>query len=141
MRRCLIIANLTLGSEELSRALRTRMNEGPCEFHVLVPAAPAPLSGVHTDSEDHARAAERLEEVLESLRRIGATATGEVGDVRPFDAALDVLERDNDFDEVIVSTLPAAASRWLRLDLVSKLHRNISIPVTHIEGEPAPTRT
>lgn len=37
-----------------------------------------------------------------------------------------------DYDEVVVSTLAPGVSRWLRLDLPSRLARSCSVPVTTI---------
>ena len=41
MRRYLVVANQTLGGEELWAAIRERMASGDCHFHLLVPATPA----------------------------------------------------------------------------------------------------
>ena len=41
MRRYLVVANQTLGGEELWAAIRERMGGGDCHFHLLVPATPA----------------------------------------------------------------------------------------------------
>jgi hypothetical protein len=41
MRRYLVVANQTLVGDELLGRVRERMREGPCRFHVLVPATPA----------------------------------------------------------------------------------------------------
>ena len=41
MRRYLVVANQTLGGEELWGAIRERMAGGDCHFHLLVPATPA----------------------------------------------------------------------------------------------------
>jgi hypothetical protein len=49
----------------------------------------------------------------------------------PLRAILDTV-RHQHFDEVIVSTLPAGISRWLRLDLVHRIDRKVDAPVTHI---------
>jgi hypothetical protein len=41
MRRYLVVANQTLGGEELWAAIRERMSGGDCHFHLVVPATPA----------------------------------------------------------------------------------------------------
>jgi hypothetical protein len=41
VRRYLVVANQTLGGEELWAAIRERMGAGDCHFHLLVPATPA----------------------------------------------------------------------------------------------------
>lgn len=41
MRRYLVVANQTLGGDELLTAIRERMAGGDCHFHLLVPATPA----------------------------------------------------------------------------------------------------
>jgi hypothetical protein len=41
VRRYLVVANQTLGGEELWAAIRERMGGGDCHFHLLVPATPA----------------------------------------------------------------------------------------------------
>ena len=134
MRHCLIVANLTLGGEHLWHEVRARMREGDCRFHVLVPAAHEPLAGSWSEEEARAEAQERLAGALGTLRDLGAEADGEVGDIRTIDATLDALG-NRDYDEVIVSTLPPGASKWLRLDLVSRLRRAVGIPVTHVVGQ------
>jgi flavin-binding protein dodecin len=151
VRRYLVVANRTVGSPELERVVRERMAAGLAEFHVLVPttigawalgAGMDPVSGyanssgvaeVHEEAEREAES--RLEEVLDRLRRAGVAATGEVGSSDPLAAVDGVLQRGS-FDEVIVSTLPATVSRWLRLDLPRRIERRSNLPVTHVESEP-----
>jgi ribonuclease D len=41
VRRYLVVANQTLGGEELWAAIRERVAAGDCHFHLLVPATPA----------------------------------------------------------------------------------------------------
>ena len=41
MRRYLVVANQTLGGEQLLACVRDRLRAGPCRFHVLVPGTPA----------------------------------------------------------------------------------------------------
>jgi hypothetical protein len=136
VRSYLIVANLTLCEPHLLAAVDERMDAGPCRFHVLVPASHAPFSGVFIEEDSRAEASERLREMLAALRERGAEATGEVGDIRAIDATLDAL-RHADYDEIIISTLPVGASRWLKMDLVSRLQRTVPVPVAHVVAEPA----
>lgn len=140
MRRYLVVANLTLGGEHLTEQLEKCVAEGPCAFHVLVPASADPHVWTHDLASDYDLAAQRLDEALERFGALHAEVTGEVGDHRPVDAVLDVLRR-KPFDEVILSTLPAGISRWLRLDLVNRVRRAVDIPVTHVVAEETPAAT
>jgi hypothetical protein len=36
------------------------------------------------------------------------------------------------YDEIIVSTLPTGASRWLRIDVPRRLQKMCDVPVAHI---------
>ena len=45
---------------------------------------------------------------------------------------------DRAVDEIILSTLPPGLSRWLALDLPSKVRARFDIPVTHVIGEAEP---
>jgi hypothetical protein len=51
------------------------------------------------------------------------------------EAVRQTLEREK-YDEVIVSTLPARVSRWLRLDLAHRIER-FGVPVTVVTAEQA----
>lgn len=135
MRQYLIVANLTLGGEHLWKEVRARMEQGPCRFHVLAPAAHDPKGGgTWTEEEASAAARERVERTLLALRDMGAEADGEVGDIRSLDSTLDAL-RAHDYDEIILSTLPPGASRWLGMDLPSRLRRAVDVPLTHVTAE------
>ena len=57
--------------------------------------------------------------------------TSEVGGHDPFAAISRVMERSS-FDEIIISTLPSAISRWLKMDLPSRVERAFSMPVVVI---------
>lgn len=137
MKRYLVVANQTLGGAALLRYLKERVSEGPSAFHVLVPANVDTQGWVHDDETDRELARERLQEAVDRFSGLGAEVSGEVGDASPVDAIQDVLLRES-FDEVILSTLPPGVSRWLRLDLVSRVERAVSIPVTHVVAEESP---
>lgn len=133
MRRYLVVANQTLDSEALWEWLRTRAADGPCAFHVLVPVTHP--SGSWTESGVRRQAEERLGEALTRVAELGAEVTGEVGDVSPFRAVDDVLIREQ-FDEVVVSTLPPGPSRWLKLDAVHRIRlAHPTVPVSHVVAE------
>lgn len=137
MRRYLVVANQTLAGEHLVKEIRARLSAGPCRFHVLVPATHPGGHAVYTEGEAQAVAQRNLDRALETFRKLGAKADGEVGDEQPLGAIGDVL-REQEFDEIILSTLPPGVSRWLKQDLVSRVERSFAVPVTHVIGEPEP---
>jgi GABA permease len=134
-RRVLIVANQTAAGAHLKQLVRERMSEGPCRFTLVVPATP-PGDHTWTEGEVHALAEERLADALEALRETGADIDGVVGDTRPLYAVGDAL-LEHAHDEIVVSTLPPGASRWLKQDLPHRIERQYGLPVTHIVAEPA----
>jgi len=134
MRTCLVVANQTLAGESLLEAIRTRVAAGDCRFFVLVPATRSLDHATWKEDEARAIAAVRLETALRTFREAGAEADGRVGYHNPLMAIDDVM-RDIPVDEVILSTLPPGVSRWLALDLPSRVRAHVSVPVTHVIGE------
>jgi hypothetical protein len=63
----------------------------------------------------------------------GGKVEGIVGDHEPLAAIQDAVNLRG-FDEIILSTLPARVSRWLKLDLPSKV-TGLGLPVTHVEAQ------
>jgi len=138
-RRVLIVANRTAATDKLLEVVRRRAEAGPATFHLLVPATPRGLHRV-VDPEDsgYEEAAAQLEIALELLREAaGSEVSGHVGDANPLAAISDTLH-EREVDEIIISTLPRRLSRWMHLDLPSKVG-GMGKPVTHVEaeGEPA----
>lgn len=138
MRRYLVVANQTLGGEHLVEELRELASAGPCRFHVVVPATPPQEQWVHTEGEAIAIAGDRLAEALDRFGGLDAEVTGEVGSDRPLDAIRDAVRHD-DYDGIVLSTLPAGISRWVGMDLPHRVERTFDLPVTHVvaEGQPA----
>jgi GABA permease len=138
----LIVANQTIGSNELTAAVKQRIDSGS-RFHLLVPVPPTPPSAISVGlaavesaatafmvlPDLRALAEERLAAGLEWLRSLDADATGEVGMIDTVAAVVGVVERDQ-VDEIIVSTLPSRISKWLRQDLPHKIEKHVSVPVT-----------
>jgi GABA permease len=46
--------------------------------------------------------------------------------------AVEEATATGEFDEIIVSTLPARVSRWLHQDLPGRLEHKFHLPVTHV---------
>jgi flavin-binding protein dodecin len=87
---------------------------------------------IDTTLQDHLSdvAKDRLRVVLEWLRDAGAEAEGTVvGDPM---AAMQAAVASQAFDEIVISTLPARVSRWLRQDLAHRAARRFAVPVTTI---------
>ena len=115
--RVLVVANRTAESPELLEALRARTVQGPCEFTLLVPSTPHGLAwaaDMHAGGEE---AEEHRHAFVDELRREGLDMAGaRVGDPDALAAIQDECNF-NEYDEVIVSTLPLHVSKWLKLDL------------------------
>ena len=131
MRRYVIVGNQTLQSARLLRELRACLAEEPCTFHVLVPAANPHVHAFWTEGEARAVAQSRLDAALDTLASEGIAATGSVGDANPSDALADLLLHEQ-FDAVIVSTLPPGLSRWIHQDLPRRIERRVALPVRHV---------
>ncbi|HEX2153696.1 MAG TPA: hypothetical protein VHL52_06940 [Acidimicrobiia bacterium] len=58
-----------------------------------------------------------------------------IGHSDPFLAVSDELSDGTGYDTIIVSTFPAAKSRWLRAGLPSRLEKQFGIPVSHVVME------
>src|ERR687897_2403811 len=130
--RILVIANETVGGEELLAIVRHKA-EGVRE-HVLV-VCPALNSPVRTwaSDEDAARAAaqRRLDASLARLEQDGIEAEGEVGDGDPLQAIEDAL-RTFGADEIVISTHPVGRSHWLERNVVGAARDRFDVPITHV---------
>jgi hypothetical protein len=131
-RRILVIANETVGGEEL-RTLLERKAEGVAEEMLLV--CPALNSRVRTwtSDEDPARAEaqSRLDASLARLGEAGVSVRGEIGDGDPLQALEDAL-REFPADEIVVSTHPPGRSHWLEQGVVEQARHRYDVPVTHV---------
>jgi len=132
--RVLVVANRTAESPELLDALRARMVQGPCEFTLLVPSTPQGIAWAADMFAGGDAAEQHREGFVEELRREGLDVAGaKVGDPDPLAAIQDECNF-NDYDELIVSTLPLHVSKWLRVDLPRKAKAATGLPVTHVVG-------
>jgi hypothetical protein len=141
--RYLVVANQTLGGAALRAAIEARRAAGPAAFHVVVPATPshdvfreatnAYAGSLPDDHDADAEARRRLDLVLDWLREAGTTVSGHVGSPDPFHAIEAALAQDS-YDEIILSTLPPGASKWLALDLPHRVQRSTPVPVCQVVG-------
>ena len=135
MQRLLVVANRTAGSPELHQALLEQLALGSVAITLLVPATWSP-DDPHGGRETAART---LTAALDRLRADGFDAEGSVGDADPLLAVAQIWDPER-FDGVIVSTLPAAVSHWLKLDLPARVERLVRRHVIHIPASEAPSR-
>ena len=111
---------------------RARRSEDRAASRCSSPTPRAASSAI-ADPEDHedTEAKATLELALPLLEEAaGAPVTGMVGAPAPLDAIQDAINLHG-FDEIILSTLPSRVSRWLKLDLPSKL-TGLGLPVTTV---------
>jgi hypothetical protein len=129
----LVLANETIGGKNLLDAVLRHRDEakGDVRFHVVVPQTRPKHGNVIYDDAVHASAQVRVDLALAFMRGEGIEGTGEVGDSDPYNAAMDAIA-ERHIDHIIVSTLPAAASGWMRRDLPERLHEGSGLPVEHI---------
>jgi hypothetical protein len=133
--RVLVVAHKTAATPGLLAAVRERAAKGPANFTLLVPNAAHGLHKV-VDAEDvdHSEADRILELALPLLEEAtGGHVEGLVGDANALDAIQDAVNL-NGYDEIIISTLPTHISRWLKLDLPSKL-TGLGLPVTTVTAQ------
>jgi hypothetical protein len=134
LRRTLVVANRTASTPDLLTEVDRRAAEQPTAFTLLIP-----------DASKRKAADWTLKEALESLRRAArgphglrsAQVEGRVSGPDPFDAIERALA-EGTFDDVIISTLPARRSAWLRRGLPRRV-QELGVPVT-VLTQPAERR-
>ena len=124
----LVVANQTVGGEELFEVLEHKARQGPHSFTVICPP-----SG---DPDDAPR---RLAATLERLQDAGLEAVGQVTHPDPYTAIQHALQFYR-VDEIVISTLPETRSGWLRTDLIDRVRASTERPVEHVVSEPEPAR-
>ena len=133
--RVLVVAHKTAATPSLIEAVRERAARGPCIFTLLVPN---PAHGLHRVVDPEDQEAGEAKDVLELALPLledaaGASVEGMIGDPAPLTAIEDAIHAHG-FDEIIISTLPARVSKWLKLDLPSKL-AGLGLPVTTVTAK------
>jgi hypothetical protein len=118
----LVVANRTAATQALLDAVRARVErDGAVYFHLLVPRS----AGAHA-------VVDRAVPLIEAAAHRPVT-----GSVARRDDPMDAIEEalhDGDFDEIILSTLPPHVSRWLHMDLPSRV-AHLGLPLTLVVGQ------
>ncbi len=133
--RVLVVAHKTAATQPLLDAVHERAQRGNATFTLLVPN---PAHGLHKAVDPEDQDADEAQGVLaQALPLLSQAAGGEVegfvGDADPSAAIQDAINLRG-FDEVIISTLPSKVSRWLHLDLPSKVS-GLGLPVDVVTPE------
>jgi hypothetical protein len=131
MAEVLVLANETIGGASLLQAVSDRHAEGDARFHVVVPQTRPRYGNVIYDEAVRDSAQVRVDLALAFMREQGIEGTGEVGDGDPFNAAMDAIA-EHGINEVIVSTLPAQSSGWMKRDLIEALQAATGLKITHV---------
>jgi hypothetical protein len=127
----LVLANETIGGKKLLDAIRARHQQGDARCHVVVPQIRPRHGNVIYDEAVRDSAQVRVDLALSFMHNEGIDGRGEVGDRDPLNAAKDAVA-EHGIDEIIVSTLPAQSSGWLKRDLVEALEAETGLPVNHV---------
>jgi hypothetical protein len=122
----LAVANRTAASPTLLEALKSRATEP--ERHVFIFVVPQ--EGGQGVAARQARA--RLTQLIDRARAADLLCAGMIGDPDPFTAAMNAVQFFR-VDDIVISTLPATRSGWLRADLIERVRRASNKPVEHVE--------
>lgn len=127
----LVVANRTASGDQLLRALKERASDGARRVFIIA----VPQEGGDGAAARQARA--RLVQLVDRLKAADLVAAGMVADPDPYTATMNSVQFFPHVEDIVISTLPATRSGWLRADLIERVRNATGKPVTHIEAEPA----
>jgi hypothetical protein len=130
VRNVLVLANETIAGQRLLDAMLARKGDD-VRLHVVVPQTEPRHGNVVYREAVRDSAQVRVDLALAFLADNGIEADGDVGDPDPYLAAMDAVA-EHGIDEIVVSTLPAATSGWLKRDLPERLREATGLPVEHV---------
>jgi hypothetical protein len=128
----LVVANRTAASAPLHDKLKS-ISENDDQRRLFIVVVPQEGGeGLHAR-----RARARLAQVIDRLRSDGMFAAGMIGDPDPYTATMNGVQFFR-VDDIVISTLPATRSGWMRADLIERVRKASGKPVEHVAAE-APT--
>jgi hypothetical protein len=133
--RYLVVANQTASSPELVQHLTELANDNPkATFTLLIPATHLSELLVRPAGLPQAIAQENADKARALFQQAGLNVDGVViGDQTPTRAIYHELKaRRGVYDEIILCTLPAGASKWMARGQHKEVQRKFDIPVTHL---------
>jgi hypothetical protein len=136
MGRYLLVANQTAESTELHHALDEIHTHDPdAEFVIVIPATPLNLLQQFEGTVKSARAlaAQRAQSTRRELESMGISVSStRIGNWDPYVSIEQELARE-EYEAIVLSTLPPGVSRWLRMDLPSRVaRRHPGIRLLHV---------
>jgi hypothetical protein len=134
MQTILVVANETLAGRELLQRIKEHAAEDDIRVAICVPQTRPRHGNIIYDEAVYDTAQIRIELARSILRQEGIDAVGEPGDPDPYTATMDAVA-EYEPDRIVISTLPATSSGWLRRDLIERVQDATSIPVEHVVAD------
>lgn len=125
----LVVANRTASGDDLLDRLKEIGGDDRHLFIVVVPQEGG--EGAHAR-----RARARLVQLVDRLRANNLLAAGMIADPDPYTATMNAVQLFH-VDDIVISTLAATRSGWMRADLVQRVAGATGKPVTHVETQVA----
>jgi hypothetical protein len=141
----LLVANETAESPELLQAAaEIHVHDLDAEFVIVIPATPLNLLQQFEGTAKSARglAAQRAQSTRRHLESLGIRVrSARIGNWDPFVAIEEELVNYK-YEAIVLSTLPPGVSRWLRIDLPSRIARRYpDIRLVHVVSRPETGRS
>jgi hypothetical protein len=123
----LVVAARTASADELLHSLKEKAGEDKRGTLFIVTVPQEGGEGQHA-----ARARARMAQVVDRIISEGLIGAGMIGDPDPYTATMNALQFFR-VDDIIISTLPATRSGWMRADLIDRVRKASHRPVQHAE--------
>jgi hypothetical protein len=134
----LLVAHQTAHRHELFEAARELAAADPdARFTLLVPATPARDLLTWEEGQTRNVATRRAALAADALRARGINVVDQrIGDKDPVLAVGDEFLDGRRYEAIVLSTLPVGISRWIKMDVVSRLQRaHPRVRVVHVVSE------